>query len=170
GLQDQLEREFRPIFITYTTGTTNQPIPYLYSGYDVDNLHISGARMLNLFTIKRSESITNMFPYAPHLAFWQVVFGGLASSTMILSTGGGKVMGTDAQIKVMEKMKPSVILGVPSYVYHVLRVAQEKGCHLGSIKKVVLGAARVSIPFKLKVEELLASMGASHVSVFGTYG
>ena len=169
-LQDKLEREFRPNFITYTTGTTNQPIPYLYTEHDVSNLYISGARMLRLFDIKRSENIVNMFPFAPHLAFWQVVFGGLASCALILSTGGGKAMGTDAQIKVLEKMKPSVVLGVPSYVYHVLRMAKEKGCRLESVKKVVLGAARVSVVFKLKLAELLESMGASGVSVFGTYG
>lgn len=169
-VQDKLEREFRPVFITYTTGTTNLPIPYLYTSRDINNLCLSGSRMLNLFDIKRSENIVNMFPYAPHLAFWQVVFGGLAGCTMILSTGGGKVMGTDAQIKVLEKMKPSVILGVPSYVYHVLRTAKERGCRLESVKKVVMGAAKVSVPFKLKVEELLTAMGASQVSVFGTYG
>jgi len=170
GLKDKLEHEFRPNFMTYTTGTTNQPIPYLYTNYDIRNLHIFGWRMLRLFNITRSENIVNMFPYAPHLAFWQVVFAGLEDAVLILSTGGGKVMGTEAQIKVLEKMKPSVILGVPSYVYHVLRSAKEKGCRLESIKKVVLGAAAVSVTFKMKVEELLQSMGASQVSVFGTYG
>jgi phenylacetate-coenzyme A ligase PaaK-like adenylate-forming protein len=169
-LQDRLEREFRPTFITYTTGTTNLPIPYMYTNRDINNLYISGARMLSLFNIQRSENIVNMFPYAPHLAFWQVVFGGLAACNMVLSTGGGKVMGSDAQIKVLEKMKPSVVLGVPSYVYHVLRLAQEKGCRLESVKKVVLGAAAVSNTFKLKLAELLGSMGATDVSVFGTYG
>ena len=34
----------------------------------------------------------------------------------------------------------------------------------------MLGAARVTPAFKAKVVELLASMGASNVSVFGTYG
>ena len=170
GLQEKLEHEFRPVFITYTTGTTNLPVPYLYTGYDVNNLHVSGARMLSLIDIKRSENILNMFPYAPHLAFWQVVFAGLASDALILSTGGGKVMGSEAQIKALEKMKPSVVLGVPSYVYHVLRQAKEKGSRLESIKKVVLGAASVSVTFKLKLAELLESMGARDVSVFGTYG
>ena len=169
-LEDQLEQEFRPVFMTFTTGTTNQPVPFVYSNYDIKNLHASGARMLSLFGIKHTEKIVNMFPYAPHLAFWQVVYGGIASCALILSTGGGKVMGTEGNIAAVLKMQPSVILGVPSFVYHMLRAASEKGCDMSFVKKVVLGASRLTIPFKMKINELLKSMGATDVSVFGTYG
>ncbi|MCC6758937.1 MAG: phenylacetate--CoA ligase family protein [Candidatus Omnitrophica bacterium] len=169
-VKDRLAREYRPIFITFTTGTTDKPLSYLYSKYDIDNLYVSGSRMLELFNIKNTEYIVNLFPFAPHLAFWQVVYGGLSSCALILSTGGGKSTGTDGNISAILKMKPSVVLGVPSYVYHVLRQAKEQGHKMESVKKVVLGAARVSSAFKLKLEELLASMGATDVSVFGTYG
>jgi len=169
-VQDQMAREFRPSFMTFTTGTTNKPISYLYSQHDIDNLNVSGSRMLNLFDIESSDRVVNMFPYAPHLAFWQVVFGGLASSVLIMSTGGGKVMGTDGNIAALQKMKPSVILGVPSYVYHVLREAKERGCKMEFIKKIVLGAARLGEGFKEKVAGLMQDMGATEVSVFGTYG
>jgi len=169
-VKDRLGREYRPIFITFTTGTTDKPLSYLYSNHDIQNLYTSGSRMLNLFDIKPTEYIVNLFPFAPHLAFWQVVYGGLSSCALILSTGGGKSTGTEGNIAAILKMKPSVILGVPSYVYHVLRQAQEQGHKMESVKKVVLGAARVSSAFKLKLEELLLSMGASDVSVFGTYG
>jgi len=168
--ENQFIKEFRPSFMTFTTGTTNQPISYFYTQYDINNLHISGSRMLNLFDIEGSDKVVNMFPYAPHLAFWQVVFGGLESSILIMSTGGGKVMGTDGNISALLKMKPSVVLGVPSYVYHVLREAKERNCKINFIKKVVLGAARLGEGFKEKVAELLRSMGAEDVSVFGTYG
>ena len=169
-VEDQLAREFRPSFMTFTTGTTNTPVAFLYSHYDIENLYVSGARMLNLFDIAGSDKIVNMFPYAPHLAFWQVVFGGLSSDVLIMSTGGGKVMGTDGNIKALMKMKPAVVLGVPSFVYHVLREAKERGCALGFLKKIVLGAARLEEGYKEKVSELLGAMGAAKVSVFGTYG
>ena len=165
-----LAEEFRPSFITFTTGTTNQPISFLYSAHDVRNLHTSGARMLNLFDIEETDRIVSMFPYAPHLAFWQVVFGGLESNVLTLSTGGGKVMGTDGNISVLMKMKPSVVLGVPGYVYHVLREARRRGLKMPFIKKVVLGAARLGEGFKEKLSEILESMGAGGVSIFGTYG
>lgn len=170
AVEDQLAAEFKPAFMTFTTGTTNQPVPFLYSNYDMRNLSISGGRMLNLFKVKSSENIVNTFPYAPHLAFWQVVFGALSANALALSTGGGKVMGTEGNIAVIQKMKPSVVLGVPSYVYHILREAADKKCDFRFVQKVVLGAARVTPAFKAKVAELLAAMGADNVAVFGTYG
>lgn len=168
--QDQLIREFRPSFMTFTTGTTNKPISYLYSQYDIDNLHVSGGRMLDLFDIKGSDHIVNMFPFAPHLAFWQVVFGGMALGKLTLSTGGGKTMGTDGNIEAILKMKPVLLIGIPSYVYHVLREANNRGEKMEFIKKVVLGAARLGEGFKVRLSELLEEMGASDISVMGTYG
>jgi len=167
---DRLTKEYKPVFITFTTGTTNDPVPYAYTQYDVDNLSVSGARMFNLFGIKQNENLVNMFPFAPHLAFWQVAFGGLAAGALILSTGGGKVMGTEGNVAVLMRMKPSVILGVPSYVYHVLRRAHEKGHTLDFVRTVVLGASRVTPAFKLRLISLLESMGARDVAVLGTYG
>ncbi len=169
-VQEKLAQEYRPIFMTFTTGTTNTPVSFLYSKYDIENLYLSGARMLKLFGIEASERVVNIFPFAPHLAFWQVVFGGFSSCVLILSTGGGKVMSSDGNINAILKMKPSVILGVPSYVYHLLRLAQEKGCRMDFVKRVVLGAAAVTSPFKLKLFNLLKDMGAKDVSIFGTFG
>jgi len=169
-VEHQLTHEYQPVFMTFTTGTTNKPVPFLYSSHDIGNLHVSGGRMMNLFQIKNSQKIVNMFPYAPHLAFWQVVFGGFAAHTLAISTGGGKVMGTEGNIAATLNMKPAMLMGVPSYVYHVLRVAKEKGCRMDFIEKVVLGASRITEGFKQKLVEILASLGARDVSIFGTYG
>ncbi|MCA9403673.1 MAG: AMP-binding protein [Candidatus Omnitrophica bacterium] len=166
----RISQEFRPVFMTYTTGTTNKPIPFMYSNYDVDNWRVSGARMMNLFEVEPDEKVLNLFPYAPHLAFWQVVFGGLAACNLVLSTGGGKTVGTEGNIKALAKMQPTVVLGVPSYVYHVLRTAMDDGVRLDFVKKVVLGASKVTVGFKKKLAELLTAMGATDVRIFGTYG
>jgi len=169
-VQDSLAREYRPVFMTFTTGTTNKPVPFTYSNYDIKNLHVSGDRMLGLFDLDPEDKLVNMFPFAPHLAFWQVVFGGLAGNILTLSTGGGKSIGTEGNIAAIEKIQPSTILGVPSYVYHVLREAADRGCKMPYVKKVVLGASKVTISFKQKLAELLHDMGAQDVCVLGTYG
>jgi phenylacetate-coenzyme A ligase PaaK-like adenylate-forming protein len=167
---DQLSKEFRPVFITFTTGTTGRPISYVYTPYDIRNLYLSGSRMLRLFDISPTDYIVNMFPFAPHLAFWQVVCGGLSANVLILSTGGGKTMGTQGNISALLNMKPSMILGVPSYVYHVLRVAHDNGLQMPFIKKIVLGASRVTLAYKARLSELLLTMGAKAPAIFGTYG
>lgn len=167
---DGFNKEYRPVFMTFTTGTTNSPVPFLYSNYDIENLNVSGARMLSLFNMNSEGRIVNLFPFAPHLAFWQVLFGGLAANVYCLSTGGGKVMGTDGNLTVVTKIQPSLILGVPSYIYHLVRTAQERKLNLGCVNKVVLGAAKVTIPFKERLAGLLETMGCRNVSIFGTYG
>jgi phenylacetate-CoA ligase len=167
---DSLAKEYRPIFMTFTTGTTNSPVPFTYSRYDLDNLNLSGSRMVSLFDIKSDEKIMNIFPFAPHLAFWQTFFGALEANVFALSTGGGKVMGTEGNFMALTRTKPSVILGVPSYIYHLVRFAQEKKQDLSFIKKIALGAAKVTVGYKLKLAEMLSECGAKNVYIFGTYG
>lgn len=165
-----LEKEYRPIFLTATTGTTNQSISFLYSDYDIENLRISGYRLLEVFAGSSEIRIVNLFPYAPHLAFWQTVFAGLSHCAFILSTGGGKTMGTQANIDAVAKIRPNVVVGVPSYVYHLVRTAAEQNKDFSFVEKVILGASAVPLGFKQKLAVLLRGMGARHVRVMGTYG
>ena len=169
-LEDELTKEYRPVFMTFTTGTTNAPVAFMYSRYDLDNLYVSGARMVGLFDIKGDDRIMNLFPFAPHLAFWQTFFGAVEAGVFSLSTGGGKVMGTEGNLTALMRVKPSTILGVPSYIYHLIRFAQEKGHDLSFLKKIVLGAAKVTPAYKQKLSDMLGAQGARNVSIFGTYG
>lgn len=170
SIEEDLGKEYRPVFMTFTTGTTNAPVPFMYSRYDLDNLYLSGARMVNLFDIKGDDRIMNLFPFAPHLAFWQSFFGAIEADIFSLSTGGGKVMGTEGNLTALMRIKPSAILGVPSYVYHLVRYAQDKGHDLSFLKKIVLGAAKVTPAYKEKLSEMLSAQGARNVAIFGTYG
>lgn len=169
-LKKSLEKEYLPIFLTATAGTTNRPISFLYTSYDLENLRIYGVRMLGIFGIKSDERAVNVFPYAPHLAFWQTVFGGFASGVFILSTGGGKTLGTEGNIRSILKVKPQFLIGVPSYVYHILKTAREGDIKFNFLNRVLLGAGRVPTGFKEKLANILEDMGSSQVKVLGTYG
>ena len=169
-VEQDLAREYRPMFMTFTTGTTNSPVPFLYTRYDLDNLNVSGSRMIELFNIQGDERIMNLFPFAPHLAFWQTFFGAVEAGVFSLSTGGGKVMGTEGNLTALLRVKPQAILGVPSYIYHLVRYAQEKGHDLSFLKKIVLGAARATPAFKEKLSAMLKAQGAPNVNILGTYG
>src|SRR5690606_15884492 len=108
--------------------------------------------------------------YAPHLAFWQVVSAGFEAGLMVLSTGGGKVMGSSGDLRAIARTRAQALLGVPGYVYHLLRRGVADGADMSNVKTVVLGAERVPPGMKDKIRALLEEMGASDVSVFGTYG
>ena len=169
-LKQCLEKEYRPIFLTATTGTTHQPVSFLYSAADIENLHISGYRLLEVFGGKGDVRGVNLFPYAPHLAFWQTVFAGFRHNTFLLSTGGGKVMGTLGNIEAISKIRPNILIGEPNYVYHLIRSAKELDKDFSFVQKVVLGASAVPLGFKEKLAALLKGMGARHIRIMGTYG
>jgi phenylacetate-coenzyme A ligase PaaK-like adenylate-forming protein len=114
--------------------------------------------------------VVNLFPYAPHLAFWQVVFAGLETGMMILSTGGGRVMGTAGNLRAITRARATALLGVPGYMYHLLRRGVAEGRDMSSVRYVVLGAERVPPGLKEKIRGMLGQMGARDVRVFGTYG
>jgi phenylacetate-CoA ligase len=170
AVKDRLRREFFPNFVTFTTGRSAEPLPFFYTPHDIQNLHDSGARIVDVTGIDKDTRIANLFPYAPHLAFWQVVFAGVETGMMILSTGGGRVMGSAGDLRAITRLRAEAILGVPGYIYHLLRRGAEEGFDLSSVRNVVLGAERVPPGFKRKVRSMLAKMGAEDVRVFGTYG
>lgn len=169
-LKERLEKEYRPIFLTATTGTTQQPVSFLYTNFDICNLHISGYRLLEVFATGNDDRAVNLFPYAPHLAFWQTVFAGIAHNSFVLSTGGGKIMGTQGNIDAILKVSPRVLIGEPNYLYHVVRSASEQNKNFSFVQKIILGASRVPLGFKEKLALLLDNMAAKGVYVIGTYG
>ncbi len=170
SVRRRVRDEFAPCFMTFTTGRSAEPVPFFYSAHDIRNLHDTGARLVDVMQLDPEYRIANVFPYAPHLAFWQVFFAGQAAGMMALSTGGGKVMGSSGDLRAITRLRADVLIGVPGYVYHLLRRAVNEGLDLSSIRCVVLGAERVPPGLKDKIVQLLAQAGAGPARVFGTYG
>jgi phenylacetate-coenzyme A ligase PaaK-like adenylate-forming protein len=86
----------------------------------------------------------NAFPFAPHLAFWLTHYAGTEFGVLVTSTGGGKVMGTEGNLRLVRKLIPDVIIGVPTFVYHLLHQAADEGLRCENLKKIVLGGEKVS--------------------------
>ena len=169
-VREDLEKEYKPIFLTVTTGTTKTPVSFLYTAHDLGRLHLYGRRLATILGCLPRDRALNLFPYAPHLAFWQGAFVGFASDIFIFSTGGGKVFGTELTVQTLMKIKPNILIGTADFVYHILSAARESGCALEFVKSIVLGASRVPRGFKVKIAELMRSMGSPGVRVLGTYG
>ncbi|MCC5850493.1 MAG: AMP-binding protein [Verrucomicrobia bacterium] len=170
-VQKALGREYRPIFMTSTTGRSADPVPFLYTGHDLDVLGVAGERMMELTATPPEFRILNMFPYAPHLAFWQVHYAATVSGAFSLSTGGGKVMGTDGNIKMLRKINPDALIGMPTFLYHVLNQAVEEGdVKLDKLSRIVLGGEKAPEGMRRKLRELARQLGASSVDVLATYG
>jgi len=169
-VKNGFEAEYRPIFMTSTTGRSTDPIPFLFTQHDLNNLQVTGKRLFEICCAQREMRLMNLFPYAPHLAFWQTHYGGAAFGVFTASTGGGKVMGTDGNLRLMGKIKPDVLIGMPTFIYHVLHQAVERGMRFENLRRIVLGGEKVPDGMRRKLAHLAAALGADETDIVATYG
>jgi len=166
----RFEREFRPVFMTCTTGRSTESIGFTYSNYDLANLALAGKRIFEVCRAEPDFRLLNTFPYAPHLAFWLAHYGGMEFTNFVLSSGGGKVLGTEGQLRFMRQLQPHVIMGMPTFLYHVLRQAVEEGLQCTNLRRIVLGGEKVAPGTRRKLARLARELGAENVDVIATYG
>ena len=165
----KLEREFRPIMLTSTTGRSSEAVPFLYTQHDIDNLSVAGYRVMRVCKAEREMRMINMFPFAPHLAFWIAHYAGTEFGVFMLSSGGGKVMGTDGNLRLLKKIKPDVIIGMPTFIYHVLQEAVHEGVKCPGLRKIVLGGEKAPAGIRRKLRDLLLAMDAKEPDILCTY-
>ncbi len=170
GAKAAFEREYRPILMTSTTGRSTEPVPFFYTAHDLAHLSLSGRRMMEICASDKTFRHINLFPFAPHLAFWLAHHAGLGFNTFMLSSGGGKVMGTEGNVRFLEKIRPHALIGMPTFVYHVLQMVVERGLALPELQKIVLGGEKVPTGTRHKLRALSAELGAGKVDVMATYG
>ena len=168
--REKLAEEYRPILMTSTTGRSSDPVPFLYTQHDLDNLKTTGRRMMEICESQPEFRHLNLFPYAPHLAFWQTHYAGLGYTTFCLSSGGGKVMGTEGNVRMLDKIQPDAMIGMPTFIYHVLAEAVSAGLRVNTLKRVVLGGEKVPDGMRRKLRALCAALGSTEVDVMATYG
>src|SRR5258708_9360453 len=126
-VKQDFEAEFRPIFATFTTGRSAEPTPLFYSQRDLDRLATAGRRLVEICAARPDDRLLNTLPFAPHLAFWLAHYAGTAGGVLTLSSGGGTVIGTEGNIRHIRKFKPDILIGVPTFVYHLLHQAAAEG-------------------------------------------
>jgi phenylacetate-CoA ligase len=170
GVKQVLADELRPIHMTSTTGRSAEPVPFLYTKQDLTNLEASGLRLMQLSNTPSDFRVINAFPFAPHLAFWQAWYAALGNTCFVLSTGGGKVMGTSGNAKAINKIQPDAIIAMPTFLYHLLQYAAENGMRWTNLKRLVLGGEKVPLGMRRKLKQLCAAMGSEDVDVISTYG
>jgi phenylacetate-coenzyme A ligase PaaK-like adenylate-forming protein len=164
------EAQFRPIFATFTTGRSAEPTPFFFSQLDLTNLATAGRRLVEVCAGRPEDRMLNTMPFAPHLAFWLAHYAGIAGGILTLSSGGGKVMGTEGNVRHLRKLKPETIIGIPTFVYHLLHQAAEAGVHCENLRRIVLGGEKVSEGLRQKLRDLALELGARGVDVLATYG
>lgn len=168
--KEALEEELRPILLTSTTGRSAAPVPFLYTKHDIANLEESGRRLMELCKSDPSWRHINAFPFAPHLAFWLAHYAGSGFGTFVLSTGGGKTLGTDGNLRAIGKIQPDAIIAMPTFLYHLLQQAAAEKLRWTNLKRVVLGGEKLPAGMRRKLGDLCAEIGSPGVAIMSTYG
>lgn len=169
-IKHALEEEFRPVTLTATTGRSSAPVSFLFSQHDMRRLRDAGRMLAEVFQGTREDRVLNMFPFAPHLAFWLTYEALMEVGIFCLNSGGGKVFGTEGNIRMISRIKPTVLIGMPTFIYHVLHQAVEENVRCDSIRVIVLGGEKVPDGTRVKLKDLCGALGSNNVSVIATYG
>ena len=88
----------------------------------------------------------------------------------MVSTGGGKTMGTEGNVRLIDKIDPDAIISMPTFLYHLLQEGAAKGSKWKNLKRLVLGGEKVPNGMRRKLKALCAEMGAKEVAIMSTYG
>ncbi|MHB1652957.1 MAG: phenylacetate--CoA ligase family protein [Desulfitobacteriaceae bacterium] len=167
---EELDWEYKPVHLVFTTGRTSIPTPFYYTMRDLEVFKVSMRRALEIIDANKDDVLLGTMPYAPHIGFWCGYYMSQGYGMKSLLTGGGRVMPTQKLIDLCEHMKASVIHIMTGYVYHFLRSAAEKNRDFSSLRRVFIGGQRVPTGFRNKVLELLAGMGAKDAKVVNSFG
>lgn len=167
--REMLEHEFRPVLLTSTTGRSSEPVPFVYTRHDLHNLEITGRRLMECGRSSHDFRHLNLFPYAPHLAFWQAHQASLGFGTFMVSSGGGKTLGTLGNIQLIDRIQPDILIGMPTFIYHLLREAVEAGKHWPRLKRLVLGGEKTAQGLRANLRDLAHELGGE-VHILSTYG
>lgn len=170
GAREMVEDEYRPIFLTSTTGRSAEPVAFLYTKHDLDNLCVSGRHLIDVIGTQPDDRVLNMFPFSPHLAFWQTHYAVTSCRLFCVSSGGGKVMGTEGNIRLLKKLRPTALIAMPTFLYHFLRQAVDEGVQADQLRLLILGGEKVPEGMKEKLRALSAKLGSPGVKVVSTYG
>jgi phenylacetate-coenzyme A ligase PaaK-like adenylate-forming protein len=166
----ELSDEFRPVSMFFTTGRAAEPLPFLATNHDLANIFSASCRLMEVCEAKPEFRMLNAFPFAPHLAFWFTYYAGISFGVLNVSSGGGKVMGTEGNLRLIRKLNPDAIIGIPTFIYHLLNQAVAEGVRCENLKRIVLGGEKVSDGTRDKLRKLAAGLGAPNADVLATYG
>lgn len=176
-LRQQVRRrgllEWQPIHYIFSTGSSGTPTPVTYTHYDFTHVL---AEMTSLFARPKNldpnrayfewtDRIMNVFPGAPHMAFFGPLLAKVITGVPSFETFGGAVIPTDRQIAIFAAGGFTTLAAVPSYLVRWLRRATillegGKIRPLNRFKSALVGAEPLSASQHDYIRDLALSLGA----------
>ena len=145
-------------------GVTGQPLFYPRSFRDMQFGLEAFARTYDCAGAGRSDRAHVSFPMGIHPV--GQVFARCAASRGITVNWAGSGASTPSalQLELIQRLRPTVWLGMSSYALHLANLAEVRGLDLSSVKKIITSAEPVSQAKRDKIER---SWGARLTDTFG---
>jgi phenylacetate-CoA ligase len=145
-------------------GVTGQPLFYPRSFRDIEVGLESFARTFDCAGAGRGERAHISFPLGIHPV--GQIYSRCATSRGITVNwaGAGTSTPSPLQLELIQRLKPTIWLGMSSYALHLANLAEARGVEPNSIKKIMTSAEPVSQAKRDKIER---SFGAKLTDNFG---
>ncbi|MHB8895777.1 MAG: phenylacetate--CoA ligase family protein [Candidatus Geothermincolia bacterium] len=176
GSEQDLRDEYQPVLPMFTTGRTAEPTPFFFTMHDMCRMQEAGRRLASVISSRASDDYDktvvaiNHFPGPSHLAYWVALTGAEGAAITTVNTGGGPLMGNERILNIIERVRPSLFMGLPGYTYDLIRMAAAEGRDLSDIQIVAMGGDRITTGSREKIVALLEDMGAVDPVVTGAFG
>jgi phenylacetate-CoA ligase len=145
-------------------GVTGQPLFYPRSFKDIQVGLESFARTFDCAGAGRGERAHVSFPMGIH-PVGQIYARCAASRGITVNwAGSGASTPSALQLELMQRLKPTIWLGMSSYALHLANLAEIRGVEINSVKTVMTSAEPVSQAKRDKIER---SWGAKLIDNFG---
>jgi phenylacetate-CoA ligase len=145
-------------------GVTGQPLFYPRSFRDIEVGLESFARTFDCAGAGRGERAHISFPLGIHPVGQIYLRCATSRGITVNWAGAGTSTPSPLQLELIQRLKPTIWLGMSSYALHLANLAEARGVELNSIKKIMTSAEPVSQAKRDKIER---SFGAKLTDNFG---
>src|SRR2546426_4320784 len=138
-------------------GVTGQPLFYPRSFRDMEYGLVAFARTYDCAGVERGDRAHISFPLGIHPV--GQVFARCAASRGVTVNWAGSGTSTPSalELELIQRLKPTIWLGMSSYALHLANLAEAKGMDLSSVKRVMTSAEPVSQAKRDKIERSWAA-------------
>ncbi len=107
-----------------SSGSTGAPRVFRYTHIDRGYWEWANARALHSMGIRRGDTVFPMVGFGPHVWIWGAMYA-FARMGIAVIPGGG--MDAEARARAIDRFRPTVIAGTPSYALYLGRTMERLG-------------------------------------------
>jgi phenylacetate-CoA ligase len=147
-------------------GSTGQPVFYPRTADDIRYAELSWGRSFPCIGIKPGDLCHISFPLGVHPAGQVWARSARMFGVGMVWVGAGNAYSSEAQLDLIQTLRPTVFIGMSSFALHLANLAEAKGIDLaaGSVRTLICSAETLSMAKRGKLSRL---WGAEVFDVFG---